>query len=71
MNKRLPPNTVCACLDEVGERKVEIVERCLRCGDLMDHDPTWYDDSRDAPQNDLVVFHVDCTTTNVTKRRVV
>jgi transcription elongation factor Elf1 len=32
---RLPDDTVCACLNDTGERKVEIVERCLRCGALM------------------------------------
>jgi hypothetical protein len=29
---------VCACLDETGECNVELVERCLRCGTIMEHE---------------------------------
>ena len=32
----LPPNTVCACLDEVGERKVVRFDQCQRCKAFMD-----------------------------------
>lgn len=34
----LPADTVCACLDETGERKVRHYERCERCHALMESD---------------------------------
>lgn len=34
----LPPDTVCACLDQTGERKVRLYERCLRCAAFMEAD---------------------------------
>jgi hypothetical protein len=35
----LPDDMVCACLDETGERKVRLYERCQRCGAFMASDP--------------------------------
>ena len=32
----LPPDTVCTCLDDTGERKVRVYERCERCGVFME-----------------------------------
>lgn len=34
----LPPDTVCACLEDTGERKVRVYERCERCGAFMESD---------------------------------
>ena len=34
----LPDDTVCACLDETGERKVKLYGQCQRCGAFMVED---------------------------------
>lgn len=43
---RLSSNQMCACLLETGSRRVEIVERCLRCGACMNSDA--YSDLQEA-----------------------
>src|SRR5262245_33587214 len=39
----LADGTVCACLDETGERYVKTYERCERCGQFMAADPPGID----------------------------